>query len=122
MVNLSSDDLAQMSDEELAQLQAKLQVAQMKKQLGKKYQTHQAIEALQSQCYLPRRYMLFCDELKELEPSLIIPTVVENEKIIRFPMFMTLASLRSLMVLISAGSHVVFWFTTLVGSRGNSRV
>ena len=92
MVNLSSDDLAQMSDEELSQLQAKLQVAQMKKQLGKKYQTHQAIEALQSQCYLPRRYMLFCDELKELEPSLIVPTVIENEKMIRFPMLMTLAS------------------------------
>ena len=92
MVNLSSDDLAQMSEEELAQLQAKLQVAQMKKQLGKKYQSHQAIDSLLSQCYIPQRYTTLCNELKELEPSLIIPTVLENEKIMRFPLLMTLAS------------------------------
>lgn len=84
-------NLDSMSQEELDQLQAKLKDAQLKKQLGRKYAAHKAVEQIIGYCVLPERYKNRLARLTTLEPEEIIPSIIEDDTIVRFPILMVLA-------------------------------
>ena len=81
-----------MSVEELAAVEAKLKEAKEKRKLGDKYLLHKAIDDVLKFLMLPTKYAELIKSYKELEPSQIIPAVMDNDKILRFPMLMALAA------------------------------
>ena len=91
MVDVSVKDLENLSEEELANLQVKIAAAQSKKRLGSKYIAHKAVEEMRERCALPEPYLAFCDTIKDMEPGEVVPTILNNEDILRFPFLMTLA-------------------------------
>lgn len=91
MVDITTKDLENLSAEELELLQSKIKVAQAKKRLGSKYRIHKAIEDMVSNCQMPPRYQEYAESLKQLEPSEIVPSILDNDQILRFPFLMTLA-------------------------------
>lgn len=84
-------NLDSLTSEELDQLQEKLKDARLKKELGRKYATYKAIEQVKALCDIPERYQKRLNQLLSLEPADIIPSLMNDDTIIRFPVLMTLA-------------------------------
>lgn len=91
MSEMKMQDLENMSPEELEKLQSMIQVAQTKQKLGHKYLLYQALEQVAETCKMPDQYKGMILSLREKEPVDIIPEILKNESILRFPTLMTLA-------------------------------
>lgn len=91
MAEVKMQDLENMSPEDLEKLQSMIQVAQSKQKLGHKYLIHKAIDQVVETCRMPDRYKGMLLSLKEKEPSDIVPCLMSNDTILRFPTLMSLA-------------------------------
>lgn len=92
MTDINMKNLENMSPEELSHLQAMITVAQEKQKLGKKYSIHKAFEKILDECILPNLYHDYIVELEQKETDEIIPSIMSNDKILKFPLLMTLAA------------------------------
>ena len=88
---MDMNELENMSPEELLKLQSMVAEAQERQQWGSKYQIHKTIDKLVSTCRLPNSYYALMGDLVDMEPSTIIPSILDNDKILRFPTLMVLS-------------------------------
>lgn len=89
---MNMNDLANMSPEELVKLQNMVKEAQEKQKLGSKYSIYKAIDKLKDENKLPTIYYEFMDRIKDMDPTKIIPSILESDKLLRFPTLMVLAN------------------------------
>lgn len=92
MQDLSVNDLASMTPEQLAELQAKIAEAQKKQKLKDKYEIHKSIEAIVDGCKLVDFYHDYILKLEEKEANEIIPSILDSTNLLKFPLLMTLAT------------------------------
>lgn len=91
-MSIDQSVMENMSDDELAELQKKMDEIKKKREKGDKYLLHKALEQIVEEYRLPIKYSALILSLEQLDQKDIIPSILNNEQILRFPTLITLAS------------------------------
>lgn len=90
-MSIDQSTIDNLTDEEFAELQKKMKEAQVKREKGDKYLLHKALEQIVGEYRLPLRYSAYILSLEQMDPKDIVPSILDNEQILRFPTLMVLS-------------------------------